>query len=48
MAAFIRLPWIQFDLYTMVMLVELELQQSVDLQLPRVECIFKVLLDLDL
>ncbi len=43
MAAFIRLLWIQFDLYMMVRLVNCELQQSIDLFLPGVECIFKVL-----
>ncbi len=43
MAAFIRLLWIQFDLYMMVIHVDLELQQSIDLFLPGVGCIFKVL-----
>ena len=43
MAAFIRLPWIQFDLYMMVILIGSELQQSTGLCLPGVGCISKVL-----
>ena len=43
MAAFIRLLWIQFDLYMMVRLVKLELQQSLGSFLSRVGCISKVL-----
>lgn len=43
MAAFIRLPWIQLDLRMLVILADLELQQSVGLCLPGIECIFKVL-----
>ena len=43
MAAFIRLPWIQFNLHMMVILVGSELQQSTDLCLPGIECISKVL-----
>lgn len=43
MAAFIRLPWIQFDLLMLVRHVDCELQQSIDVFLPGVECIFKVL-----
>ena len=43
MAAFIRLFWIQFDFYMMVIHVDLELQQSIDMFLPRIGCIFKVL-----
>jgi len=43
MAAFIRLLWIQFDFYMMVIHIDLELQQSIDVFLPRIGCIFKVL-----
>lgn len=43
MAAFIRLLWIQFDFRMMVIHVDLELQQSIDVFLPGIECIFKVL-----